>query len=614
MLNQYQQIFGTLPKTILHVGANEGQEIEAYVKAGCKAVYIEAIPEIYHKLEEKCAAYDNHIALNACCTDKKGEIVQFKIASNGGQSSSLYDMGYSSDEYPSINYVSEIELSTTTIDNLIHEFVPQFQFDCIVLDIQGAELLALKGAHEFLHRPHLKAITVEVAHQELYQNGATFQAIITFLEKYHFYLQQVHFNTQGWGDAMFVRKWWGKDSKLVQNLFSNYQKMTDVQVQNIFLSSSFDPNTSSQQVIRALASDTMASAFQTLEESNPYIIIEFDRPLPYGYSIALYNCKGFKGKRLTSIRVEYSNNGTNWKPIPKTAYQNEFLNGLMPMLCSADEKFKYLRLSLSEKNFLHLNQLAILKNKQGSDLYDIYNQLTQELEEKYPFKNGEKNQPFFQYFPDSPYQSQCGQDYIVEQIFKQKKNGFFIEIGALDGISLSNTYLLEKQYDWQGLCIEPQKKQFQRLQNNRNCDCDSACLDGKKGLVNFVTYTDDPLNAAFSGMVADDLDNGSDSPNYARFEYEITTLETSLFADVLSQYAVPATIDYLSLDVEGAEYRILEKFPFHQYRFLFMNIERPPIKLIQLLERHDYLYLGKFHFDGYFVHNDLLDLYKNATE
>ena len=50
--------------------------------------------------------------------------------------------------------------------------------------------------------------------------------------------------------------------------------------------------------------------------------------------------------------------------------------------------------------------------------------------------------------------SQIGQDLWVQETLKNKKNGYFLDIGAHDGIYLSNTYLLEKNYNWNGLCIE----------------------------------------------------------------------------------------------------------------------------------------------------------------
>ena len=68
------------------------------------------------------------------------------------------------------------------------------------------------------------------------------------------------------------------------------------------------------------------------------------------------------------------------------------------------------------------------------------------------------------------YKSQIGQDkYISGVIFKNKKNGYFIELGAVDGIKLSNTYYFEKELNWKGICIEPNLKYKELLSSNRNC-------------------------------------------------------------------------------------------------------------------------------------------------
>ena len=63
--------------------------------------------------------------------------------------------------------------------------------------------------------------------------------------------------------------------------------------------------------------------------------------------------------------------------------------------------------------------------------------------------------------------SQLNQDVDVIQFYKNKENGYFIEIGANDGINLSNTYLLEKNYNWKGICVEPIPDIFNKLKNNR---------------------------------------------------------------------------------------------------------------------------------------------------
>jgi hypothetical protein len=63
--------------------------------------------------------------------------------------------------------------------------------------------------------------------------------------------------------------------------------------------------------------------------------------------------------------------------------------------------------------------------------------------------------------------SQLGQDLAVLKAFKDKTNGFFIEIGASDGMELSNTYLLETKYNWKGICVEPIPRRFELLCKNR---------------------------------------------------------------------------------------------------------------------------------------------------
>jgi hypothetical protein len=70
------------------------------------------------------------------------------------------------------------------------------------------------------------------------------------------------------------------------------------------------------------------------------------------------------------------------------------------------------------------------------------------------------------------YMSQKGQDkWIIESIFGGKRNGFFVDLAATDGVALSNTYILEKHFGWTGICIEPNPEFYTKLQNNRNCIC-----------------------------------------------------------------------------------------------------------------------------------------------
>lgn len=75
------------------------------------------------------------------------------------------------------------------------------------------------------------------------------------------------------------------------------------------------------------------------------------------------------------------------------------------------------------------------------------------------------------------YQSQCGQDkWIVENLMPDSRQGFFVDIGAHDGISFSNTYFLESVMNWDGIAIEPIPEIFERLKKNRKCHLINGCI------------------------------------------------------------------------------------------------------------------------------------------
>jgi hypothetical protein len=75
--------------------------------------------------------------------------------------------------------------------------------------------------------------------------------------------------------------------------------------------------------------------------------------------------------------------------------------------------------------------------------------------------------------------SQINQDLNVIEFYDYHKNLYFVDIGAYDGESLSNTLLLEKYYDWKGICIEPLPCTFNKLKEKRNCICINTALYNK---------------------------------------------------------------------------------------------------------------------------------------
>ena len=87
------------------------------------------------------------------------------------------------------------------------------------------------------------------------------------------------------------------------------------------------------------------------------------------------------------------------------------------------------------------------------------------------------------------YFSQYKQDkFLSERIFQNKRNGYYVDVGAHDGISLSNTYFFEKELGWNGVCIESNSLVYQKLIQNRNCHNLNYCLTNSNERKNFLLY------------------------------------------------------------------------------------------------------------------------------
>jgi FkbM family methyltransferase len=202
--------------------------------------------------------------------------------------------------------------------------------------------------------------------------------------------------------------------------------------------------------------------------------------------------------------------------------------------------------------------------------------------------------------------SDRGQDrWIIDEVFPQKTSGFFLELGAADGFSDSNTYVLEKRYGWSGICIEPHPDLFDALVNRykRSCTCVPFAVDSERGSVEFV------LAGQASGLLTDESDNSPTRRpgliHAARAQGRIKVVEALPLEELLDKYSAPEVIDYFSLDVEGLETRILRKFPFDRYTFLAITIERPTPELNALLFGHGYHFVRNSLYDTFYVHETL---------
>ncbi len=178
-------------------------------------------------------------------------------------------------------------------------------------------------------------------------------------------------------------------------------------------------------------------------------------------------------------------------------------------------------------------------------------------------------------------EAQLFQDIFALFIANFKKGGVFVEVGTGDGKSISNTYILEKQYGWTGLVVEPNPSFLSRLQANRTCQISTDCVWDISGRTVKFMCTAVPEFSRLASLESDlhDADRNT--------EFEEIDLVTTSLNDVLRQQNCPKVIDYLSLDVEGAEYDILQTFNFDQTTINCLTVEHNWSGSRQLL--HDLL-------------------------
>jgi FkbM family methyltransferase len=183
-----------------------------------------------------------------------------------------------------------------------------------------------------------------------------------------------------------------------------------------------------------------------------------------------------------------------------------------------------------------------------------------------------------------------------------KRNGFFVEFGATDGVRLSNTWLLETEFGWRGICAEPNPKMFAQLKRNRRCTVSDACVGARSGdLVDFV------LAEEYGGMVRDmnsDMHAAKREAYLADSAYRTAFVTTSLH-DLLTRLGAPREIDYLSIDTEGSELEILSAFPFDRWQIRLLTVEHnfsgSRERIRELLAGHGYRWSECSH-DDFFEH------------
>jgi FkbM family methyltransferase len=196
LVNKYNLKF----EGILHIGAHECEEITCYEKyiERNKILWIEAIADKVNLNKKK---YDNLLIENAVVSDKE-EQLKFNI-SNNGQSSSLLELGLHKQFHPNVRYINSFVTNTKLLKNILPNYDINFNF--LNLDIQGAELKALKGmSDEYLSK--VDYIYTEVNSDYVYKDCALITELDEYLSNFNFKrVETKWYGDYRWGDAFYIK-------------------------------------------------------------------------------------------------------------------------------------------------------------------------------------------------------------------------------------------------------------------------------------------------------------------------------------------------------------------------------------------------------------------------
>lgn len=205
------------------------------------------------------------------------------------------------------------------------------------------------------------------------------------------------------------------------------------------------------------------------------------------------------------------------------------------------------------------------------------------------------------------YYSQYKQDKFVNQILR-KRDGVFLDLGANDGISISNSYFFEKNLNWTGICIEPIDELFEMLLSKRNCICLNCGVWSQTTTLQF--YRAKGYSEMLSGII-----ESFNNDHFIRLQKEIKEFGGNLeiveinvrsLNEILKENNI-YNIDFCSIDTEGSEFEILRALDFDKYKIKIIAVENQydELKLRSFLQEKGYKLIKRLGSDDIFIRNDL---------
>lgn len=203
--------------------------------------------------------------------------------------------------------------------------------------------------------------------------------------------------------------------------------------------------------------------------------------------------------------------------------------------------------------------------------------------------------------------SQFNQDEIINIILQNKKNGVFLDIGAYDGITFSNSYFFEKSNNWTGICFEPNPITFKKLSEIRNATLINGGVSSKDGILTFKRFEGNQeleMLSGFSDFFTEEqlrrIENElKQEPQSLTETIQVQTLNIN---NLLIETKINK-VDYCSIDTEGGEFEILKTINFKKTYFATLSVEDNGNSqdVVQYMNSQGFLFLFIWKCDLFFV-------------
>lgn len=169
---------------------------------------------------------------------------------------------------------------------------------------------------------------------------------------------------------------------------------------------------------------------------------------------------------------------------------------------------------------------------------------------------------------DEPaYSSHIGQDRWVAECFSFKRDGYFLDFGAFDGVTISNTLYLERELGWSGICVEPNPRYFRELcESRRSVNVNAALWPEPRLSVQLC-------DAHGLSSLEQFVDHDSNAEIRADISLGMVAVDTVNPAELIARFDAPEYVEYLSLDTEGSECDILEAIDFAACKVALLTVE-----------------------------------------